>query len=255
MKFNFIPFWTILVQEIRRIIRVIWQTIVSPVVSASLYFLVFGSALGNRINTIDGIPYIQFIVPGLIMMNVLMNAFSNSSFTLYMARFQGTIKEILASPISYFELVSAYTIASIFRAVLTGIIIWIIALIFTSIPVFNIGIVFVFLLLVSLTFAVGGMIVGLTAKDFNSVNLIPIFAITPLSFLGGVFYSVNMLPPTLKTISHFNPVFYMIDGLRYGFFGTSSVNPWYSVGIITAFLVVFTIIAWQLFRTGYKLKD
>lgn len=255
MKFNFIPFWTILVQEIRRIIRVIWQTIVSPVVSASLYFLVFGSALGNRINTIDGIPYIQFIVPGLIMMNVLMNAFSNSSFTLYMARFQGTIKEILASPISYFELVSAYTIASIFRAVLTGIIIWIIALIFTSIPVFNIGIVIIFLLLVSLTFAVGGIIVGLTSKDFNSVNLIPIFAITPLSFLGGVFYSVNMLPPALKTISHFNPVFYMIDGLRYGFFGTSAVNPWYSLGIITAFLVVFTAIAWQLFRTGYKLKD
>ncbi len=255
MKFNFIPFWTILVQEIRRIVRVIWQTIVSPVVSASLYFLVFGSALGNRINTIDGIPYIQFIVPGLIMMNVLMNAFSNSSFTLYMARFQGTIKEILASPISYFELVSAYTIASIFRAVLTGIIIWIIALIFTSIPVYNIGIVIIFLLLVSLTFAVGGIIVGLTSKDFNSVNLIPIFAITPLSFLGGVFYSVNMLPPALKTISHFNPVFYMIDGLRYGFFGTSSVNPWYSLGVIMAFLVVFTAIAWQLFRTGYKLKD
>lgn len=252
---NIIGFSTILEQEVRRIIRVIWQTIVSPVVSASLYFLVFGSALGDRIDSIDGVKYIQFIVPGLIMMNVLMNAFSNASFTLYMARFQGTIKEILASPISYFELVSAYTIASVFRAVLTGVIIWIIALIFTSIPVFNFAFVILFLILVSLTFAVFGIIVGLTAKDFNSVNLIPIFAITPLSFLGGVFYSVNMLPPVLKTISHFNPVFYMIDGLRYGFFGTSSVNPWASVGIVCAFLAAFTVAAWYLFRIGYKLKD
>jgi ABC-2 type transport system permease protein len=252
---NLIGFTTILEQEVRRIIRVIWQTIVSPVVSASLYFLVFGSALGNRINTIDGVKYIQFIVPGLIMMNVLMNAFSNASFTLYMARFQGTIKEILASPISYFELVAAYTIASVFRAVLTGVIIWLIALIFTNIPVFNIWFVLLFLILVSLTFAVFGIIVGLTSKDFNSVNLIPIFAITPLSFLGGVFYSINMLPPTLRTISHFNPVFYMIDGLRYGFFGMSSVNPWTSVAIVFGFLAVFSVVAWHLFRIGYKLKD
>lgn len=252
---NFIGFQTILTQELKRIWRVVGQTIVSPVVSASLYFLVFGSALGSRINEIDGIQYIQYIVPGLIMMNVLMNAFSNASFTLYMAKFTGGINEILASPISYLELTGAYMIASIIRAVITGFIIWGIALLFTHIPVYNFLFVVVFLLLVSLTFAVLGIIIGLWSKDFNSVNLIPVFVITPLSFLGGVFYSVNMLPAALKTISHFNPVFYMIDGLRYGFFGMSAVNPWISVSIVFGFLAVFSLIAWQMFRTGYRLKS
>lgn len=252
---NFIGFGTILKQELKRIYRVLGQTIIAPVVSAALYFLVFGSALGSRINEIDGIPYIQYIVPGLIMMNILMNAFGNGSFTVYMSKFQGTIKEILASPLSYLELVSAYTIASIIRALVTGGIIWLIALIFTDIPVHNFGFIILFAVMVSLTFAVFGIIIGLVSKDFNSVNIVPTFVVTPLSFLGGVFYSVNMLPETLKTISHFNPVFYMIDGLRYGFFGTSTVSPWYSVGIISVFLVIFVGIAWQLFRTGYKLKD
>ncbi len=251
---NVIGFRTLLTVELKRIWRILGQAILAPVLSTVLYFIVFGSTLGNRIATINGVTYMQFIVPGLIMMSVLANAFANTSFSVYLAKFSGSIRDILVAPISYLEIIAAYTISAMIRALVNGIIIWLVALFFTPIPMAHPFVIIGMLFLVSLTFAIFGFIVGIWAKDFNGVGLLPTFVITPLSFLGGVFYSIKFLPDFWQKVSLANPVLYMIDALRYGFYGHSDLNPLISFGIIIVFLTVFTSIAWRMLKTGYKLR-
>lgn len=252
---NFIGFLTLLRKEIDRIIRVGAQTILSPIVTTVLYFLVFGAAIGSQIKDVDGITYIQYIVPGLIMMNILANAFTNSAFSLFMAKFQGSINDVLVTPISYLEMAFAYTIAAMFRALVTGAIIFVIALIFTAISVEHAFFTVFFAILVSMTFAIFGVIIGIISKSFDNVSIVPTFVITPLSFLGGVFYSIQFLPEFWQKVSLANPFLYMIDGLRFGFFGASDISPWISVGVTGGLFILFSAIAWQMLRVGYKLKD
>lgn len=251
---NPIGFRTLLGSELLRIRRIIGQALIAPVISTLLYFLVFGTTLGQRISTIDGIPYIQFIVPGLIMMSVLSNSFANTSFSIYLAKFSGSVRDLLAAPLSGLEITSAYTIAAMVRGLINGIVIWIVALLFTDIPVAHPLWIGIFLILVSLTFAVFGFVVGVWAKDFNAVGFLPTFAITPLSFLGGIFYSTKQLPEFWQHVSLANPVLYMINGLRYGFFGIADTNPTISLIIILVLLVAFTSVAAWMLRTGYKLR-
>jgi ABC-2 type transport system permease protein len=240
--------------EMARTGRTLGQSIVSPVLSTALYFVVFGSAIGSRIPEIDGVSYGAFIVPGLIMLSLLAQSVSNASFGIYFPRFTGTIYELLSAPVSYLEIVLSYVGAAATKSIVIGLIILATAGLFVPLQILHPVWMVLFLVLTSVTFSLLGFILGIWADGFEKLQLVPLLIITPLAFLGGSFYSIHMLPPFWKTVSLFNPVVYLVSGFRWSFYGTGDVSVGISLGMTLAFLAVFlAIVAW-IFRTGYRLK-
>jgi ABC-2 type transport system permease protein len=240
--------------EMARAFRTLFQSIVSPVLSTSLYFVVFGSAIGSRISEIDGVHYGAFIVPGLIMLSLLTQSISNASFGIYFPKFIGTIYELLSAPISYLEIVLAYVGAAATKSIMLGIIILATASLFVPLEIIHPVWMILFLLLTSVTFSLFGFIIGVWADTIEKLQLVPLLIITPLTFLGGSFYSVNMLPPFWQKVSLFNPVVYLVSGFRWSFYGIADVNVGVSLGATLLFLAVCLVIVAWIFRTGYRLK-
>lgn len=241
--------------EMARAWRTVMQSIVSPVLSTSLYFIVFGAAIGSKIDQIDGVSYGAFIVPGLIMLSLLTQSVSNASFGIYFPRFSGTIYEILSAPISYYEVVLGYVGAAATKSIILGAIILATAGFFVDLHVEHPIWMFAFLVLTSVTFSLLGFIIGIWAEGFEKLQIVPLLIITPLTFLGGTFYSINMLPPIWQSISLLNPVVYLVSGFRWAFYGSGDVSIEISVTIAIGFLLLcLGIIAW-IFKTGYKLRS
>jgi ABC-2 type transport system permease protein len=241
--------------EMARTGRTLLQSIVSPVLSTSLYFVVFGAAIGSRITDIDGVPYGAFIVPGLIMLMLLTQSVMNASFGIYFPRFTGTIYEILAAPISAFEIVLGYVGAAATKSIILGLIILATAGFFVPLRIAHPFWMIAFLLLTAVTFSLLGFIIGLWAEGFEKLQIVPLLIITPLTFLGGSFYSINVLPPVWQTITLFNPVVYLISGFRWSFFETSDVSVEISLAMTLFFLGICLTVIWWMFKTGYRLKS
>jgi len=240
--------------EMARAGRTLMQSIISPVLSTSLYFIEFGAAIGSRIAQIDGISYGAFIVPGLVMLQLLMQSISNASFGIYFPRFTGTIYELLSAPISPLEIVIGYVGAAATKSVVLGLIILATAALFVDMRIAHPVWMFAFLVLTAVTFSLFGFIIGIWADGFEKLQIIPLLIVTPLTFLGGTFYSINMLPPFWQTVTLFNPVVYLVSGFRWSFYEISDVNIFVSLAMTLTFLVVCLAIVWRIFKTGYRLK-
>jgi ABC-2 type transport system permease protein len=251
---NFEAIRTIYTFEMARTFRTLMQSIVSPVLSTALYFIVFGSAIGSRIEEIDGISYGSFIVPGLIMLSLLTQSISNASIAIYFPKFIGTIYELLSAPVSYLEIVISYVGAAATKSVILGLIILATSAFFVPLRVDNIPVMLLFMVLTSVTFSLFGFIIGIWADGFEKLQIVPLLIITPLTFLGGSFYSIHMLPPFWETVTLFNPVVYLVSGFRWSFYGVSDVSVGVSLAMTFLFLgVCLAIVAW-IFKTGYRLK-
>ncbi|QHQ34596.1 ABC transporter permease [Algicella marina] len=241
--------------EMSRTFRTLAQSVISPVLSTSLYFVVFGSAIGSRIDEVDGVSYGAFIVPGLIMLSLLTQAISNASFGIYFPKFIGTIYELLSAPVSFFEVVIGYVGAAATKAMAIGLIILLTATLFVDLRIEHPLIMIFFLVLTCISFSLLGFIIGIWAKNFEQLQLVPLLVITPMVFLGGSFYSVSMLPPFWQTVTYFNPVLYLISGFRWSFYGVADVNLAFSLGFITVFLLACLAVIWWIFKTGYQLRS
>lgn len=241
--------------ELERTWRTLMQSIASPVISTSLYFVVFGSAIGSRMIEIDGISYGAFIVPGLIMLALLTESISNAAFGIYMPKFSGTIYEILSAPISYVEIVIGYVGAAATKSIILGLLILATARFFVSFEIAHPLWMIIFLVLTAVTFSLFGFIIGIWADGFEKLQIIPLMIITPLTFLGGSFYSISMLPPLWQKITLFNPVVYLISGFRWSFYDVADVNVAISVGMTLVFLVICLTVVWWVFKTGARLKS
>jgi ABC-2 type transport system permease protein len=252
---NYRAVWAIYRFEMARTGRTIFQSIVSPVISTSLYFVVFGAAIGSRIPEIDNVSYGAFIVPGLIMMMLLTQSVTNASFGIYFPKFVGTIFELLSAPISYYEIVLGYVGAAATKSIILGLIILATAGLFVPLKIAHPAWMLAFLLLTAGTFSLFGFIIGLWANGFEKLQIIPLLIITPLTFLGGSFYSIHVLPPFWQTVSLFNPIVYLISGFRWSFYEVSDVSIVASVAMTALFLLVCLTIVWWMFRTGYRIKN
>lgn len=252
---NFEAIRAIYVFEMSRTRRTLLQSIVSPVVSTSLYFVVFGAAIGSRITQIDGVDYGAFLVPGLIMLTVLQQSVTNAAFGIYFPRFVGTIYELLSAPVSYGEIVTGYVGAAATKSIIVGLIILATAVFFVPLRIDHPGWMIAFLVLTSVTFSLLGFIIGIWADNFEKLQLVPLLVITPLTFLGGSFYSINLLPPFWRNLALVNPVVYLISGFRWSFYGMADVGVGLSLAMTGLFLVgCLVAIAW-IFRTGYRLRN
>jgi ABC-2 type transport system permease protein len=241
--------------EMARTRRTLMQSIVSPVLSTSLYFVVFGSAIGSRIQEVGGISYGAFIVPGLVMLSLLTQSIANASFGIYFPRFTGTIYELLSAPVSYFEIVLSYVGAAATKSVILGVIIMLTAALFVPLRIEHPVWMLLFLLLTSVTFSLLGFIIGIWADGFEKLQLVPLLIVTPLTFLGGTFYSIEMLPPFWQKVTLFNPVVYLVSGFRWSFYGLADVAVSVSLGMTLVFMLIcLAIVAW-MFKTGYRLKS
>ena len=240
--------------EMTRTFRTLLQSIVSPVISTSLYFVVFGTAIGSRINAIDGVDYGAFIVPGLIMLTLLTQSIANASFGIYFPKFSGTIYEVLSAPVSYLEVVLSYVGAAATKSIMIGLIILATASMFVSLRIDHPVFMLLFLVLTAVTFSLFGFIIGIWADGFEKLQLIPLLVVTPLTFLGGSFYSIDMLPPFWQTVSLFNPVVYLVSGFRWSFFSTADVGVGVSLAMTLVFLAACLAVVALIFRTGYRLK-
>ncbi len=241
--------------EMLRTWNTLLQSIASPVISTSLYFVVFGTAIGSRIQTVDGVAYGSFIVPGLIMLSLLTQSISNASFGIYFPKFTGTIYEILSAPMSFIEVVLGYVGAAATKSLIIGAIILATAGFFVDLQIAHPFWMLAFLLLTCITFSLFGFIIGIWADNFEKLQLIPLLVITPLVFLGGSFYSVSMLPPVWQKITLFNPVLYLISGFRWSFFEIADVSVGLSLSMVILFLAICLIIVWWMFKTGYKIRQ
>jgi len=240
--------------EMARTGRTLWQSIVAPVVTTSLYFIVFGAAIGTRIAEIGGVAYGAFIVPGLVMLMLLTQSVSNASFGIYMPRFTGTFYEVLSAPVSALEIVVGYVGAAATKSVILGLIILATASLFVPLRVAHPGWMLAFLLLTAVTFSLLGFIIGIWAEGFEQLQFVPLLVITPLTFLGGTFYSIEVLPPFWQTLTLFNPVVYLVSGFRWSFYEIADVNVGVSLAMTAAFLVACLAAVWWIFKTGYRLK-
>lgn len=251
---NFYAIRAIYLFEMGRTFRTLVQSIVSPVLSTSLYFIVFGSAIGSRMTDVDGIAYGAFLVPGLIMLSILTESISNASFGIYFPRFIGTIYEILSAPVSPLEIVIGYVGAAASKSLMIGGIILLTASLFVDMQILHPFTMLLFLVLTTVTFSMFGFIIGIWADSWEKLSIIPMLIITPLTFLGGSFYSISMLPPVWQTLTLFNPVVYLISGFRWSFYEIADVDVGTSLAMTALFLLVFTAILYWIFKTGYRLK-
>ncbi|AVV50559.1 ABC transporter permease [Leptospira santarosai] len=245
---------SIYIFEMSRTWRTLFQSIASPVISTSLYFVVFGSAIGSRIREVDGVGYGSFIVPGLIMLSLLTESISNSSFGIYFPKFTGTIYEILAAPVSMFEIVIGFVGAAATKSVILGTIMLATASLFVPIKIAHPFVMALFLLLTSISFSLFGFIIGIWAESFEKLQIIPMLIITPLVFLGGSFYSASMLPPFWQKLTFFNPVLYLVSGFRWSFYEIADVSVGISLTMVFVFLSICLGLVWFIFKTGYRIK-
>ena len=241
--------------EMARTFRTVMQSILSPVLSTSLYFVVFGSAIGSRMGQVGGVGYGSFIIPGLVMLSLLSESISNASFGIYLPKWSGTIYELLSAPVSFLEVVLGYVGAAASKSIMLGILILVTARAFVPYEIAHPGWVVASLVLTSVTFSMFGFIIGLWADSFQKLQTIPLMIVTPLTFLGGAFYSIDMLPPFWRKVTLFNPVVYLISGMRWAFSGKSDVNVIVSASMTLGFLAVCMTFVWWIFKTGYKLKS
>jgi ABC-2 type transport system permease protein len=255
MTFNGYGVWAIYRFEMARALRTVWQSLVTPVITTSLYFVVFGSAIGSRMTEIDGVAYGAFIVPGLIMLSLFTQSIFNASFGIYFPKFTGTIYELLSAPVSPFEIVLAYVGAAATKSAVLGLIILATAALFVPLRILHPLEMLAFLILVATTFSLFGFIIGIWANGFEQLQMIPMLVVTPLTFLGGSFYSIDMLPPVWRTITLFNPLVYLISGFRWTFYGSGDVGIGISLAATLGFLLVCLAIVGWMFRTGYRLKN
>jgi len=253
--FNRYGVWAIYKFEMARALRTLLQSVVTPVITTSLYFVVFGAAIGPRISEVDGVSYGAFIVPGLVMLSLFTQSISNASFGIYFPKFTGTIYEILSAPVSYLEIVIAYVGAAATKSIILGLIILATASLFVPIRVLHPGWMIAFLVLTAATFSLFGFIIGLWAQGFEQLQFIPMLIVTPLTFLGGAFYSINMLPPAWRTVTLFNPVVYLISGFRWSFYGTADVGVGVSLAMTLGFFLICLAVVGWIFNTGYRLKS
>ena len=251
---NFYAIRAIFRTEMARMMRTVVQSIVAPVLSTSLYFVIFGAAIGSRITEIDGVSYGAFIVPGLIMLSIMTESISNSSFAIYFPKFTGTIFEILSAPVSFVEVLLGYVGAAATKSVIIGGIILGTASFFVDMEIAHPVIMLLFLVLISVSFSLFGFILGVWADGWEKLTIVPVLVIMPLTFLGGTFYSISMLPPAWQTVSLFNPVVYLISGFRWSFYENADVAIGLSLGMVLSFLSLCLVTVWWIFRTGYKLR-
>ena len=251
-------YYTLLRKDIIRIFRIWGQTFLPSVITSSLYFLIFGSVLGSRIGTMQGVAYMSFVVPGLVMLAIVTNAYSNTSFNFFFAKFFGrSIDEILVSPTPPWLLIAGFTSGGIVRAILVGTVVLLVSLFFTGLhlAISNIAIIFVFALLTALVFSLAGLVNGIYAKSIEAINIVPTFVLTPLIYLGGVFYSVHTLPQFAQYVTYINPIFYLINGFRYGFLGIADIPLWVSFAVLSGLIAFLVGINWYLIKTGLGLKQ
>ena len=247
--------WAMYRHEMMRAIRTMLQSLISPVLTTALYFVVFGGAIGSRIDEVEGVSYVAFIVPGLIMLSVLTQAVTNAAFGIFFPKFIGSIYEYLSAPVSFFEIVVGFVGAAATKSFAIGLVIYITSMFFVDFTVQHPIWMIVILATTCVIFSLLGFIVGIWAKNFEQLQLVPLLIITPLAFLGGTFYSVSMLPETWQTVTLFNPVVYLISTYRWSFFGEADVNLWFSAAMIVLFAAVCLAVIWWMFRTGYRLRD
>ena len=255
MPFNYIGTWTVLKREIKRTIKIGNQVIWPPIISTLLYTFVFGFSLGNKITDIDGIKYLEFLIPGLIMMSIIDESYSEGSSSLFIAKFMNSLQEMLIAPLASFEIIIGYVTGGILRGIVIGNLIFIISTLFIGISIKHYFYYFSFMILVSIIFSSIGAVIALWAETFDNMAILSTFFITPLVFLGGVFHSINLLPESIHIISLYNPIFYMIDGFRYSITGNYTVSPLLSLGIVILFSIIFFGLALFLFEKGYKIKE
>ncbi|MEA2701943.1 MAG: type transport system permease protein [Candidatus Parcubacteria bacterium] len=249
-----IGYATMVRKDVGRMIRIWAQTLLPPVVTSSLYFTIFGAFIGNQVQPIDGFTYMQFIVPGLIMMNMLTSAYSNTVFSFYFAKWTHTIDELLVSPMPNWVVIAGFLSGGIVRGFLTGILVTLVSLLFTDLALTNIIVLFAAGFLTALAFSIGGIINAIYAKSFDGMTIVPTFVLTPLTYLGGVFYSIDLLPPFFRTLSLFNPILYMVNAFRYGFLGISDVPLATCFAVIIGFTLAMFLWAMYLFKKGAGLK-
>jgi len=251
---SWIGFKTLVWREIYRFFTVFKQTIFPPVISSSLYIFIFGFSLGRRIQEVDGIPYLTFLIPGLIMMYIIEGAYANTSSSLFISRWANNIEELLVTPLSYVEMVFAILLGGLARSFVTALGVYLVSLFFVQIPIAHLGSALFFLIFVSLTFSSVGMIMALFAEEFEHLSIATTFVITPLIFFGGVFHSITMMPESLQWLTTLNPMFYMVNGLRYAMLGVSDVPAWQCMSVVFSISVILFATTVYLFRTGYKLR-
>jgi len=254
MTFNFYGTWAIYRFEMARALRTLWQSLVTPVITTSLYFVVFGAAIGSRMTEIDGVPYGAFIVPGLIMLSLFTQSIFNASFGIFFPKFTGTIYELLSAPISPFETVVGYVGAAATKSIVLGLVILATAALFVPIQILHPFWMVAFLVLIAVTFCLFGFIIGIWGQNFEQIQFVPMLIVTPLTFLGGAFYSITMLGEPWRTITLFNPVVYLISGFRWSFYGVGDVSVGISLGATLLFLFLCLGVVGWMFRTGYRLK-
>lgn len=255
---KWIAFYTMMRKDVVRIFRIWVQTFLPSVITSVLYFLIFGTVLGSRIGTMQGVPYMRFVVPGLVMMAIVTNAYANSSFTFFQSKFFArSIDELLVSPMPPWLMIAGFVSGGIIRGVLVGAIVLLVSIFFTGmhLTIANLGIILLFAILTSLVFALAGLVNGVYAKSIDAINIVPTFVLQPLTYLGGIFYSVHTLPAWAQVITYGNPLFYLINGFRYGFLGFADVSIWLCIGILVVLVVVLAGINWYLIRTGLGLKQ
>ncbi|WP_094752456.1 ABC transporter permease [Psychromonas sp. CD1] len=245
---------SILRKEINRFLRIWLQTLVPPVITVSLYFVIFGNLIGSRIGSMGGVDYMSFIVPGLIMMSVITNSYSNVASSFFSAKFQNNIEELLVAPVPNYIIIFGYVGGGMTRGLMVGFLVTCVSLLFIDLHIFNLGILILSVLCTSILFSLAGLLNALFAKTFDDISIIPSFVLTPLTYLGGVFYSISLLPPVWQVISHFNPVFYMINAFRYGFLGIADVNLSVAFSVIFAFIGILYILVSILLKKGVGIR-
>ena len=255
MRLNLYGMLAIYRFEMARAMRTLWQSVVAPVLTTSLYFVVFGAAIGSRMAMVDGVPYGAFIVPGLMMLALFTQSISNASIGIFFPKFTGTVYEVLSAPVSAFEIVAAYVGAAATKSILLGLIILATASFFVEIRIQHPFWMVAFLLLTALTFSLFGFIIGVWAQNFEQLSFVPLLIVTPLTFLGGTFYSIDVLPPFWRALTLFNPLVYLINGFRWSFYGISDVAVGISLAMTLAFFVLCLVVVSWMFRTGYRLKN
>lgn len=252
---NRIAFQTILIKEYIRITRIWIQTLVPPIITMSLYFLIFGRLVGSRIGKVGEFDYMQFIVPGLVMMAIITNSYNNVVSSFYSAKFQKNIEELLVAPVHPVTIVLGYTMGGVMRGLMIGVLVSAVSLFFTTLPIHNWAVLFLVVFLTSFLFAQGGFYNALFAKSFDEINIIPTFVLTPLTYLGGVFYSIEMLPPVWQNISQLNPILYMVNAFRYGFLGTADIDVVFALCLVFLCCAIFFIINVRLIQKGYGIRN
>ncbi len=252
---NLIAMYTLFRKEVVRFLRIWPQTLFPPIITQTLYFLIFGKFIGSQISDINGISYMAFIVPGLVMMSVINNSYVNVAGSFFSSKFQRSVEELLVSPAPDWVIVGGYALSGALRGILCGLLVLGVSVFFTRPAIHHIGYILVFMVLTAIVFALGGLINGILARKFDDISIVPTFILTPLTYLGGVFYSISLLPGVWRTLSKFNPILYMINGFRYGFYGFSDVSVLLSFGILILFAVVFTVIIFHFLRKGLGLRS